>query len=36
MIAQIISHYRIVEKLGAAAWAWSIRPRTLGCTGLSP
>ena len=34
-VGQTVSHYRIVEKWAAAAWAWSTRPRTPGCTALS-
>ena len=33
MIDTTISHYRIVEKLGVAAWAWCKKPKTLALAG---
>ena len=27
ILGQIVSHYRIVDKLGVAEWAWFIAPR---------
>ena len=36
MIDQTISHYRIIEKIGAAGWVWCIRPRIPGSTVLLP
>jgi hypothetical protein len=28
MLGRVISHYRIVETIGVAGWAWYSRPRT--------
>ena len=32
LIGQTLSHYRIVEKWAAAAWAWCTKPKIRGCT----
>jgi len=36
MIDQVISHYRIVGKLGAVAWAWSTKRKTSLSAATSP
>ena len=33
LIGGVVSHYRVVGKLGAAGWAWSTRRRTPGSIG---
>ena len=33
MIGKTVPYYRVLEKLGAAAWAWSTRPKTRGWDG---
>ena len=35
LIGLTISHYRIIEKLGAVEWVSCIRPRTSGCIAVS-
>jgi len=34
MIGQTISHYRVLEKLGAAAWVWCMKRKTSSYTGM--
>lgn len=31
LAGEMVSHYRILEWLGAAAWGWSTKPKTQNC-----
>ena len=36
LVGQTVSHYRILDGLGVAGWAWSTRPRTPSSLASSP